>query len=289
MMGLVLPRRRKGNRMKNIRIGVVGMGIVGKATARCFLEHVAEVKCYDCIVSLGTHHVDDVLRCDLVIVCLPEDKCEDFFRRCPSSNYVLRSTVPVGFTKRISEEQHHSNLVHWPCFATERCSLVDEQMPARNIIGIPRYMSQVIPDPEIIERCGEGDYRVGHSQCSYLLFNTLIDRFPSVPLQLMSSDETETVKLMTNAFFATKVSLFNEFYAFCKVNDMDWEAVRLAILADGRICPSHTQVPGPDGKMGFGGRCLPKDLDILIQSMMETRSAIPEIIASVKRRNLWDR
>lgn len=252
-----------------MKLGVIGGGVVGKATARCFLEHVEEVRVYDLVKELSTHSKSDTLASDLVVVCLPESECEDFFRRCPSGMYVLRSTVPVGFTKRISEEQHHSNLVHWPEFLTERCALTDAQMPARNVVGLPFY-----PDSNL---------------SASLLFDLLRRRFPGVPLHLATSDESEAIKLMTNSFFAAKVSLFNEFRSFCDRKGMNWQRVLEGVLADGRIAHSHTQVPGPDGKRGYGGKCLPKDLHSLIRCMMETDLLLAPILNAVQVRNRWDR
>lgn len=249
-----------------MRIGIVGGGVVGQATARAFLEHCDEVRVHDHIISRKTHSLIETVDCDLVFVCLPTPQVRDSLQ-CdtssvglwaltvkhlqPHANYVLRSTVPVGFTRQIREKYGLSNLVHSPEFLTSRCAVTDAQTPARNIIGVPNYKS--------------GDDLIGNCLCA--LHDLYERRFSGVPIQVMSSDESETVKLALNSFFSVKVAFFNEVYTFCQKMGLDFETVRAGMLSDGRIAHAHTQVPGPDGKLGFGGACLPKDLANFIHCM----------------------
>jgi len=80
----------------------------------------------------------------------------------------------------------------------------------------------------------------------------------------MDSTSAEYVKYMNNTFFATKVSLMNEFYRLSQHLKVDWEKALYGFASDGRIGDSHLHVPGPDGKLGFGGTCFPKDINALI-------------------------
>ena len=66
---------------------------------------------------------------------------------------------------------------------------------------------------------------------------------------------------MNNTFFATKVSIMNEFYRFSKALGVNWNDALNGFISDQRIGDSHLNVPGPDGKLGFGGTCFPKDLN----------------------------
>ena len=251
-----------------MRIGVIGGGVVGHATARCYLEHVDEIRVYDILKERRTHHLDYVLACDLIFVCLPTPQkknslecdtssVEGFFREYavgnPAANYVLRSTVPIGTTRRLSERYNLPNLVHSPEFLTARCAVVDAQIPARNIIGIPGF-----------------DVLARHPYPGETLCSLYERRFPGVPTYFLSSDESEAVKLFQNSFFAVKVAYWNEVRCLADKLGLDWERIMGAILADGRIAPSHTNVPGPDGKRGFSGSCLPKDLANLIECMWQS-------------------
>ena len=69
---------------------------------------------------------------------------------------------------------------------------------------------------------------------------------------------------MNNCYFATKVSFMNEMRLIADSSGVDWQTAVDGFVRDGRIGHSHLQVPGPDGRYGFGGSCFPKD----IQAMM---------------------
>ena len=74
----------------------------------------------------------------------------------------------------------------------------------------------------------------------------------------------EFIKYMNNNFFASKVSIMNEFYRLGKIINVDWRTAMHGFSSDQRIGDSHLHVPGPDGKFGFGGSCFPKDLQAMI-------------------------
>lgn len=242
-----------------MRIGVIGGGVVGRATFRVWVEYAEVCRVYDIVPERGTgHKLEEVLDADLVFVCLPTPRSaggsglgadlgaiDGFFASVASSkiNFILRSTVPVGTTARLREVHKLNNLVHYPEFLTARCSIVDAHIPSSNIVGGVEC------------------------RCKVELVRALQRRFPGVTLHLLTSDESEAVKLIRNGFFATKIGFFNEVYDWCLRENLDWRYVLAAVLSDGRISHSHTQVPGPDGNRGFGGECLPKDLTNLIDCM----------------------
>lgn len=257
--------------MKDMKVGIIGGGTVGKATFRVFNEFVKDCCVYDRVLERRTDHLVYVLASDIVFVCLPETEVDSFFASLTvgtslTTNFVLKSTVPIGFTKRMSVKYSTPNLVHSPEFLTERCALTDAQMPARNIVGLT----------------GNG-FNAPSLRALYGW------RFPGTPLLTMSSDESEAVKLMTNAFFSTKVAFFNEMRMLADRLGLDWDTVHDGILGDGRIAHSHTLVPGPDGKHGFGGKCLPKDLLALMGCMGEAKLDHPLLVAANYRNIAIDR
>ena len=77
-------------------------------------------------------------------------------------------------------------------------------------------------------------------------------------------ESAELIKYVCNTFFATKVSFLNEMKLLSDKVGADWDTIIEGFVRDGRVGHSHTQVPGPDGKKGFGGSCLPKDIQALI-------------------------
>ena len=77
-------------------------------------------------------------------------------------------------------------------------------------------------------------------------------------------ETAELIKYMTNTFLATKVSFLNEMRILSDKVGANWEDAVEGFVRDGRVGHSHLNVPGPDGKFGFGGSCFPKDIQALI-------------------------
>ncbi len=242
--------------MKDLTVGVVGRGVVGGATAEAYSGHVKQVLVHDVKPERANCSLRTLLQhSDLVFVCLPTPQREgrlecdtsavdDFFTAQWDSyrvNFVLRSTVPIGTTRRLWEYGFR-NLVHSPEFLTARTAQEDADNPTRNVIGLPQKEGEQI------------------GLCSVTLRELYKERWPCVPIFWTSSDESEAVKLAQNAFSAVKIAWFNELHQLCQERELSFEVVRAALLAGGWINEMHTQVPGPDGKMGYGGACLSKDM-----------------------------
>lgn len=277
--------------MREMTIGVIGGGVVGQATACCYLEHVKEVCVADVRTVRSTHSLGGVLKCDLIFVCLPTPQkagmgldcsaLDDFFKGTfpgpfgeygelenhTNANFVLRSTVPIGTTRRLRDQYGLTNLVHSPEFLTARCAMTDAMIPARNIIGCDMSI----------------DYFDG---CASVLSSLYMSRFPGTPVILMTSDESESVKLMQNGYFAAQVSLWNELRSLADKLGLAWDVIRSALLADPRVSQQGSQVPGHDGKCGWGGACLPKDVSQLLAHFHEAKLPA-SVLDAVWERN-WD-
>ena len=263
-------------------VGVVGGGVVGGATALAYAEWAASVKVYDALPERCTAPLDEVLACDVVFVCLPTPPLghsseldtialDRFFSSIKDSqaNLVLRSTVPIGTTRFLSVKYNLPNLAHSPEFLTARCAALHASLPARNIIG----------------RLWEDQDTLSPTGCPRKLWELYQSRWPHVTCYSMMAEESEAVKLFQNGFFAVKVAYWNEVKALADAKGLHWNMIVRAVLADGRIHPSHTQVPGPDGRPGFGGSCLPKDLAQLVAHLGHNSV----VTSAALRRNLTDR
>ncbi len=245
-----------------MNIGIVGNGVVGNATAKSYEGFVDKVYIYDVKPERCRDDLRTVLGADIVFVCLPTPQTEgelacdthyvnDFLFSAfgLKTNIVIKSTVPIGFTRAAAEKYQLPNLVHSPEFLTARTAEYDACNPTRVVIGYPN----VIPNsPDMLWRLYRGRWP-----------------YKDVPIYVMLSDESETVKLAQNGFSAAKIAFFNELRCICDKMGLDWDRVLSALLASGWINPMHTNVPGPDGKCGFGGACLPKDLANLITCMRD--------------------
>lgn len=270
--------------LRDYTIGVIGGGVVGSATAKSYSEHVAAVRIFDIDPKKGNDTLESVLDCDIVFVCLPTPSradgscntvaldqffCSALVQNC-GATFVIRSTVPIGYTHELQHNLGNSvKIAHSPEFLTARCAALDAQLPTRNIVGLT----------------GTG---YNHPE----LRDLYAQRWPHVPVMTMSSYESEAVKLFTNSFFAVKIAFWNEMRRYVDdVNDegkLHWATIMDALLLDGRIHPSHTNVPGPDGKFGFGGACLPKDLSNMIDCLR--RRGVGDFVTTAARdRNVRDR
>ena len=89
-------------------------------------------------------------------------------------------------------------------------------------------------------------------------------RFKNKNIIETDSITSELVKYMNNTFFATKVSIMNEFRLISDKIGADWNKALDGFASDGRIGDSHLNVPGHDGQLGYGGKCFPKDVNALI-------------------------
>jgi len=272
--------------LNKTNIGVIGKGFVGSALSSGFAHYCNSLKIFDKDRNRSSHSINEVLTSDIVFVCLPTpmsddgsadlSSIEELFKEAEKEKakctFVIKSTIPVGTTKKLSNTHKSLHIFHSPEFLTARSAKIDFISPSRNIIGYPL----------------DKDCKNRSSQCNERL-NTLTalikSRFPGVQCLTMSSDESEMVKYMANCFFATKVSFFNELYILSEKLGLNWDRVMGGVLSDGRIGISHFQVPGHDGDMGFGGTCFPKDINSLI-SIMKDNNIDPLMLQAAWDRNL---
>lgn len=232
-------------------IGIIGNGFVGNAVYQNLKDKVS-CKIYDVDVSKSLNTLDDVIEQDFIFVCLPTPmkstgECDlsildNFFDTLPKTVngiFVLKSTVPIGTTKKFSEKY---NVIHNPEFLTARNAVEDFKNSQRNIVGGRRDLCEKFVQ----------------------FFENL---FPHIPNIITSSDESESIKYFSNTFLSLKVAYFNKMYDFCEKHNMSYDIVCNGVTADTRIGKSHSKVPGIDGDRGFGGTCFPKDLNSLIVQM----------------------
>ena len=263
---------------KNTSVGVVGVGFVGSSVVKGF-NLFTQVKFYDQNPSRGFHTLAEVMNCEFVFVCLPTPmecacggKCdlsimEAFFdslrHTLPSQKtiIIIKSTVPVGTTKRFTERYPYLNIAHSPEFLTARSAALDFICTTRNVVGSEEEW--------IAEQVAEL-YRY---------------RFPGIPCHVMTSQESEMVKYMVNSYLATKVIFFNEMRLLSDKLGLNWDNLLAGILSDGRIAHTHYQVPGHDGLRGYGGACFSKDVNALIRTF-EEQGLDPKVLRAGWEQNL---
>ena len=233
-------------------IGIIGNGFVGEALAFVFSPS-CKVKIYDIVKSRSVNSLENTLNSDFVFICLPTPMNEDGSQDLSYINdffnnnyiidrpiYIIKSTVLPGVTRDLSKKFSNLKIVFSPEFLTQRTAKLDIITQSRIIIG------------------SDNDKYSDELEKLFLI------RFKNKNLIKTNTITAEFIKYMNNNFFATKVSLMNEFYRLSKKIGVDWETALHGFVSDHRIGDSHLDVPGPDGKLGFGGACFPKDINSFI-------------------------
>lgn len=156
---------------------------------------------------------------------------------CSNSTIVIKSTVPIGYTKSKVEEYDEPRILFSPEFMREGRSLYDVTFPSRVIIGR--------------EKGGEhnADFFAGFM---YSMYDKNIGEDP--PIVIMGTGEAEAVKLFANTYLAMRVAFFNELDMFAEKKDLDTAEIINGIGFDSRIGNGYN-----NPSFGFGGYCLPKD------------------------------
>tara|TARA_S200000501_G_scaffold378197_1_gene439670 strand:- start:3422 stop:4270 length:849 start_codon:yes stop_codon:yes gene_type:complete len=260
-------------------IGIIGLGYVGKAIESYFRKFY-KINTFDINGLSNCDSINDVYySSELLFICLPTPMRKDgscdleivenviseinsFPINSNKKLIVIKSTVPVGTTNNLAQKYKNLNFCFNPEFLTEANFIDDFKNQDRIILGgenldvIYELYSKTFKDVTIIKT----DYK-----------------------------SAEMVKYVTNTFLAVKVSYANEVASLCKKLNIDFdEMIKIATL-DSRIGKSHWKVPGPDGKMGYGGTCFPKDISSLINQFEQNEIKSIILEASLNRNNNIDR
>ena len=264
-------------------IGIIGQGFVGNAIYQKFKNYY-DVKTYDLDSSKCNATEQETLDNEIVFVCLPTpmnadgscnvDLVENAVKRCSefgiTKTVVIKSTISPGTTARINSLYPNLDVIFNPEFLTEANAVDDFNNQTRIILGGPR------PGTTKLRR----------------IYTKV---FPKAHIIKTDSTHAEMVKYLTNAFLATKVSFANEIYQICEKLKVDYDKVVEYATLDDRLGKSHWQVPGPDHDYGFGGHCLPKDLNALLKlswdldTVNHVLDAVLETNSEVRENRDWEK
>ena len=225
--------------VNKVKVGIIGCGFIGTALKSWLDENnlQAETRVSDPPKGLN----DDISNCDAYFIQIhvptEDDGTQDLtlmkelIMKTPTDKPIwIRTTILPGTSKRLSEDTGHI-VYHMPEFLTERTYLEDFKWQPMVFTGAPEHI-------QLLKKIFPGKKHID-----------------------MSSEEAEMVKYAHNVFGALKVTYFNCIYDLCQKNGLDYSKVREGVLGSTYINAPHTQVPGPDGNLGYGGKCFPKDVN----------------------------
>jgi nucleotide sugar dehydrogenase len=271
-----------------LKIGIIGIGVVGTAIKNVLESFQISLKVYDKYKQLGKS-IEELLDCNIIFICLPTpfissinnmnvnklniggtnsyDKTElyNVIDQLASLEYtgiiIIKSTVEPETTKTLQAKYAGLTLVHNPEFLCARTATEDFLYQNHIIIGCPSQ------DKDIS-----------------LLVDFYKKYFPNVKTSITSSDESEMAKITCNSFYACKIQFFTEIKLFCDNRGISYDTVRDLIIKNGWVNPMHLEVPGHDGQISFGGACLPKDIQSL-NSLLEKHHIDNQVINAVVEEN----
>jgi UDPglucose 6-dehydrogenase len=277
-----------------MNIGIIGLGYVGTAIKGGFQQHY-EIFTYDKYdENKSTCELHElVTECKVIFVCVPTPMNKDgschtniveevvseineIVLETESFPYhvkpivVIKSTVPPGTTDRLHNKNRGLDVIFNPEFLTEANFIEDFKNQTRIILGGTRNGTNLLR--QIYSRV-----------------------FPTAHIIKTGSTTAEMVKYMTNSYLATKVSFANEIKQICDKVVVDYDKVVEYATFDERLGKTHFGVPGPDGDFGFGGHCLPKDINALISVahelgiQTEVLEAVVETNDRVRKNRDWEK
>jgi len=234
--------------LKDLKIGIVGVGMVGEALKRYFEKKGIKPFLYDKNKKLGS--IDEVNQADVIFICVPtpfdkekgfdlsylEEACQNIKGQ---KIVVIKSTVLPGTTEKFQKKY-----------------------PQHKFLFNPEFLTEFSPDQDM---CYPDRQIIGFTQKSYDVAGDILQLLPLAPfMRILPATEVEMVKCFGNTWLSTKVIFANQVYDLCKALGINYDQVVECAGADKRIGRSHLEV-WHGGFRGYGGKCLPKDIRAFIQ------------------------
>ena len=241
------------------KIGVIGIGIVGKAIIDFYMKHMPKLWVYDKYKNVGSiEHVLDNARIIYVSVPTPfgddgyilkelESVLKQLSQIAVKKNravvVLLKSTVLPGTTDYYSELFPYLNIIYNPEFLSKATASMDFKYPKQIILG-------------------------KSTKCPRNIYNSIVKIhkifWPDTLISETNAVNAECTKIFLNNFYAVKIQFCNELWFLVKSLQIkedykcNYKKIMELMLANGWLNPMHTRVPGTDGLLSFGGGCFQK-------------------------------
>lgn len=262
-----------------MKIAVIGLGFVGGSMKKSFeTKGCTNIKGYDKFKE-NTDSFVDCLDSDIAFLALPtifdeeqmsydksciHEVCSDLVANNYNGIVVIKSTVEPTTTLGLSETYPTLKLVHNPEFLTAATAYEDFHNQKHIVLGKSPNAS---------------DIEVDLLQQFYEMY------YPDAEVSRCNCTESESMKCFVNCFYSVKIQFFNELYLLCEKMNCDYDIVKNLMLKNGWINKMHTDVPGIDGMLSYGGYCFPKDTNALLNHMKRENTPSRVLEGTVIERN----
>lgn len=237
-----------------LRVAIVGHGFVGKAVEKGLagVDHLAVDPIYGTDVKTLFSYYPDY-----VFICVPtpqgpDGKIDSSILEDVMASLAFSSAIrPIIVIKSTCTPDVLDKLamlcpfIYNPEFLTERNAYQDFINPPYIVLGSSHDTAEAKEDEKLLE-----EFYRKHTRCNH-----------HAPIVKTTAKSAAFIKYATNTYLASKVIFFNQLKdLYDAAEETDWDLVTKTLGYDRRMGNSHMQVPGPDGKLGFGGACFPKDV-----------------------------
>ena len=260
-----------------MKISIIGVGVVGNAMLLSFQEKGfilnKDLYIYDKFKNLGT--LDKCLNVDIIFLALPTpfninkydiSSIEEICAYISDNNYnnivVIKSTVEPFIIENLINK-YKLKILHNPEFLSAKTAYDDFHNQKHIVIG------HSTNDNSYIE----------------ILSNFYSNYYKSATISICSLNESSLMKLFCNSFYAVKIQFFTEMYLLCNNLNENFDKIKELMLKNNWINPMHTNIPGSDGNISYGGMCFPKDTNALNNFMIANNSPNKILNSTIEERN----